>query len=88
MHDVIVVGSGAGAAAAAYRLVKRGLSVLMLEKGKALPRDGSTLSTFSNWSISVDFMGRDIGPNWAVPSMSAGGAVEDCFPSTCSFTLG
>ena len=45
MHDVIVVGSGAGGAAAAYRLAKRGLSVLMLERGKALPRDGSTLST-------------------------------------------
>ena len=42
--DAIVVGSGAGGAAAAYRLVKRGLSVLMLEKGGRLPRDGSTLS--------------------------------------------
>ena len=44
MVDAIVVGSGAGGAAAAYRLVKRGLSVLMLEKGGRLPRDGSTLS--------------------------------------------
>src|SRR5919199_5596447 len=43
--DAIVVGSGAGGAAAAYRLVRRGLSVLMLEKGGHLPRDGSTLST-------------------------------------------
>ena len=38
--DAIVVGSGAGGAAAAYRLVRRGLSVLMLEKGGRLPRDG------------------------------------------------
>src|SRR5918911_187680 len=45
MVDAIVVGSGGGGAAAAYRLVKRGLSVLMLEKGGRLPRDGSTLST-------------------------------------------
>src|SRR3954466_4915330 len=42
--DAIVVGRGAGVAAAACRLVRRGLSVLMLEKGGRLPRDGSTLS--------------------------------------------
>jgi choline dehydrogenase-like flavoprotein len=41
--DVIVVGSGAGGAAATYRLVKSGLKVLLLEKGVELPRDGSTL---------------------------------------------
>jgi choline dehydrogenase-like flavoprotein len=44
-HDVIVVGSGAGGAAAAYRLAKAGARVLMLEKGHQLPRDGSTLDT-------------------------------------------
>ncbi len=41
--DVIIIGSGAGGSAAAYRLVKAGKRVLMLEKGGFLPRDGSTL---------------------------------------------
>jgi choline dehydrogenase-like flavoprotein len=42
-YDVIVIGSGAGGAAAAHRLVEAGRSVLLLEKGGLLPRDGSTL---------------------------------------------
>jgi choline dehydrogenase-like flavoprotein len=42
-YDAIVVGSGAGGAAAAYRLASNGLRVLMLEKGDHLPTDGSTL---------------------------------------------
>ncbi len=42
--DVIVVGSGAGGCAAAYKLVRAGLRVALVEKGEALPRDGSTLS--------------------------------------------
>jgi choline dehydrogenase-like flavoprotein len=41
--EVIIIGSGAGGAAAAYALAKRGIRVLILEKGPALPRDGSTL---------------------------------------------
>jgi choline dehydrogenase-like flavoprotein len=41
--DVIVIGSGAGGAAAAHRLVEAGQNVLLLEKGEPLPRDGSTL---------------------------------------------
>jgi choline dehydrogenase-like flavoprotein len=41
--QVIIVGSGAGGAAAAYRLVMAGCRVLMLEKGGRLPLDGSTL---------------------------------------------
>jgi choline dehydrogenase-like flavoprotein len=43
LSDVIIIGSGAGGAAAAYSLAKRGLRVLILEKGPELPRDGSTL---------------------------------------------
>ena len=41
--DVIVVGSGAGGAAAASQLASAGVRVLLLEKGKRLPMDGSTL---------------------------------------------
>ncbi|HEU4530309.1 MAG TPA: FAD-dependent oxidoreductase, partial [Steroidobacteraceae bacterium] len=42
-YDAIVVGSGAGGAAAAYRLARAGLDVLLIEKGTQLPSDGSTL---------------------------------------------
>ena len=42
-YDVIIVGSGAGGSAAAYRLTQSGKRVLLLEKGDYLPRDGSTL---------------------------------------------
>jgi choline dehydrogenase-like flavoprotein len=41
--DAIVIGSGAGGAAAAYRLVMGGLRVALVEKGGHLPIDGSTL---------------------------------------------
>ena len=40
-HDVIIIGSGAGGAAAAYVLAHAGLDVLLLERGPVLPRDGS-----------------------------------------------
>ena len=42
-YDVIIVGSGAGGAAAAHRLALAGVNVLLLEKGSELPTDGSTL---------------------------------------------
>jgi choline dehydrogenase-like flavoprotein len=42
-YDAIIVGSGAGGSAAAYRLARAGLQVLLLEKGHDLPRDASTL---------------------------------------------
>ena len=42
-YDVIIVGSGAGGAAAAHQLALAGVRVLILEKGAELPADGSTL---------------------------------------------
>ncbi|MBK8754153.1 MAG: GMC family oxidoreductase [Candidatus Competibacteraceae bacterium] len=42
-YDAIIIGSGAGGSAAAYRLAQDGRRVLLLEKGPELPRDGSTL---------------------------------------------
>jgi choline dehydrogenase-like flavoprotein len=42
-YDAIVIGSGAGGTATAYRLVLGGLRVALLEKGGHLPTDGSTL---------------------------------------------
>jgi len=41
--DVLIIGSGAGGSAAAWRLTRAGLRVALIEKGKDLPRDGSTL---------------------------------------------
>jgi choline dehydrogenase-like flavoprotein len=41
--DAIIVGSGAGGAAAAYTLVRAGLRIALVEKGRGLPQDGSTL---------------------------------------------
>jgi choline dehydrogenase-like flavoprotein len=42
-YEVIIVGSGAGGSAAAYQLARAGLRVALVEKGEALPLDGSTL---------------------------------------------
>jgi choline dehydrogenase-like flavoprotein len=69
-YDAIVVGSGAGGAAAAYRLVKGGLKVILLEKGDHLPVDGSTLDVqrvvhegrFLSREPWVDGRGRSIFP--------------------------
>jgi choline dehydrogenase-like flavoprotein len=41
--DAVVVGSGAGGCAAAYSLVRSGLRVALVEKGRELPMDSSTL---------------------------------------------
>jgi choline dehydrogenase-like flavoprotein len=41
--DVIIIGSGAGGATAAYRTCAAGLRTMLLEKGHELPTDGSTL---------------------------------------------
>ena len=68
--DAIVVGSGAGGSAAAYRLVHAGLNVLLVEKGRALPKDGSTLDVarvihegaFKSTELWEDARGRELAP--------------------------
>lgn len=42
-YDYIIIGSGAGGSAAAYKLAMAEQQVLLLEKGNELPVDGSTL---------------------------------------------
>jgi choline dehydrogenase-like flavoprotein len=69
-YDAIVIGSGAGGAAAAHRLVGAGWRVLMLEKGAALPADGSTLDVrrvvgngeFLSREPWIDGKGREFAP--------------------------
>lgn len=41
-YEYLIIGSGAGGAAAAYRLAQTGRRVLLIERGEALPQDGST----------------------------------------------
>lgn len=43
IRDAIIVGSGAGGAAAAFKLAQAGRRILLIEKGGRLPADGSTL---------------------------------------------
>ncbi|MEF8730707.1 MAG: GMC family oxidoreductase [Candidatus Accumulibacter meliphilus] len=70
-NDFIIIGSGAGGAAAAYNLVKAGRRVLLLEKGDRLPRDGSTLDVkqvfaegrFKNQQPWVDSQNRQFIPS-------------------------
>jgi len=69
-YDYIIIGSGAGGAAAASTLVHTGASVLLLEKGPELPQDGSTLDVeqvirqgrFKSHEPWLDSAGRTFAP--------------------------
>ena len=68
--DAIIVGSGAGGAAAAFQLVRAGLRVALVEKGGPLPQDASTLDfnrvvhegIFKSHEQWLDNQGRRFSP--------------------------
>jgi len=70
VYDYIIIGSGAGGCAAAYRLTLAGKRVLLVEKGGALPTDGSTLDfnqvikkgAFKARETWLDRKGRQFAP--------------------------
>jgi choline dehydrogenase-like flavoprotein len=82
VYDVIIIGSGAGGSAAAYQLTQSGQTVLLLEKGLPLPKDGSTQSVekvlkqgaFQNHQPWADKDGRTIVP--ALEFANAGGKTK------------
>lgn len=55
--DVVVVGSGMGGGTTAWALARRGVDVLLLERGQRLPREPE------NWSPSAVFLGRRYKPD-------------------------
>jgi choline dehydrogenase-like flavoprotein len=57
--DALIIGSGAGGSAAAYRLASAGLRVALIEKGEALPRDASTLD-FRKVVHEASFRSREL----------------------------
>lgn len=57
-YEYIVIGSGAGGAAATHRLAGSGARVLVLERGERLPLDGSTLEVAQVFREGR-FKGRD-----------------------------
>ena len=69
-HDVIIIGSGAGGASVAYKLVNAGKRVLLIEKGPFLPRNKSTLEVrqvfvdgvFKNHVVWLDGKGHEFVP--------------------------
>lgn len=61
--DFLIIGTGAGGAACALRLAARGKRVVLLEKGKTLPRDGSTLDPGAVFR-DARFKSREV---WAGP---------------------
>ena len=70
-YDVIIVGSGAGGSASAYRLAESGVRTLLIERGPVLPGDGSTLDVakvirqclFKDPELWRDRTGRQFQPS-------------------------
>jgi choline dehydrogenase-like flavoprotein len=54
--DVVIVGSGMGGGTTAYALARRGVDVLVLERGERLPREPE------NWSARAVFVDRRYKP--------------------------
>jgi choline dehydrogenase-like flavoprotein len=70
VSDALIVGSGAGGCAAAYRLASAGWRIAIVEKGHELPRDRSTLDVdkvvhqgiFKSRELWRDGQGNEFAP--------------------------
>ena len=55
--DVVIIGSGIGGATTAYALAKKGIEVLIIERGDYLPKEPE------NWSAQAIFIDKRYKPN-------------------------
>jgi choline dehydrogenase-like flavoprotein len=60
-YDVIIVGSGAGGAAAAYALVNAGLDVILIEKGSEIPHPDNL--NYDQWAYQNKFKSKELWLN-------------------------
>jgi choline dehydrogenase-like flavoprotein len=60
--DVLVIGSGAGAAPAAFKLARAGYSVTMLEKGDWCPRDELSEDELAQINLDMYRPSEDVDP--------------------------
>ncbi len=88
--DAIIIGSGAGGAAAAFRLAEAGRKILVFEKGPVLPADGSTQDArivisegrFSNRDAWVDRRGKPFVPrSFTISAAKRSGMAQHCCAS-------
>jgi hypothetical protein len=77
LFDAVVVGAGAGGAAAAYGLCRRGLSVLLLDAGPRFDPPSDYSLTQADWDLR-DFPQKPSQPSPLLPARNS--ATSRCWP--------